>query len=130
MSFCPLISTFPSNLARIWGWFRTLQLQVVSRSCSIIFFVLEQDLSIYLSFHFSFSFDFTLWSAGTATCTNRQVTFFLCLFAAIAYYVIGRFVYITTKPTLAILLGHIYFCFERVLIALFFAAITIDSSFL
>ena len=49
-----------------------------SLSCSIVFFS-SLERSRYLSL-FSFSFSLTLWSAGTAKSTTRQVLFFLSFF--------------------------------------------------
>ena len=48
-----------------------------SLSCSTVFFN-SPARSMYLSF-FSFSFSFTLWSAGTAKATIRQVLLFLLM---------------------------------------------------
>ena len=52
---------------------------------------------------------------------------FLSQLTTFAYYVIDRFISITTKSTSAILLCHVYFCFDIVLMVLFSAAIGRDS---
>ena len=75
---CPLI---PESSSRLWGWFRAHQLQLVSPSlsCSIVVvFFNSLTRSKYLSL-FSFSFNFTLWSAGTVKSTIWQVFFYWLL---------------------------------------------------
>ena len=63
----------------LWWLYQAHQLQLVSPtlSCSLVFFSsLARSKHLNL---FSLSFNFTLWSAGTAKSTIRQVLFF-CFF--------------------------------------------------
>ena len=75
VSTCLWFLGLPVLLPSLWRFFRVHQLQLVSLSLSysIVFLVLWQGLSTYLSFIF------TQWSAETAKFTIRQDLSFLLL---------------------------------------------------
>ena len=79
VSTCPLASKSSSSFTNSLGIAQVHQLQLVSLSpsCSIVFCPLTR--SWYFSL-FSLSFNFTLWFAGTANSTIRQVLFFFFFF--------------------------------------------------
>ena len=78
-----LFPSFPVLVPILWSPYRARLLQLVSPSlsCCIVFFS-SLARSRYLSL-FSFSFSFTLWSAGTAKFTISQVLF--CLLTITRY---------------------------------------------
>ena len=90
----PLISKSSSPVPILWRPCRVRRLQLVSPSlsCSAIFFS-SLARSQYLS-HFSLSFSFILWSAGTTKTTIRQIVFFLSFFFFFFLLTVTRFSYL------------------------------------
>ena len=71
-----IFPSLPVSLSILWWPYQAHRLTIGITVTYMFhsFSVLKQGLEIYLSF--SFSFNFTLWSSGTAKFTIRQVFFF------------------------------------------------------
>ena len=81
-----IVLLFPSLPGRTDPLFEVHQLQLISPSVTIMFY--RAFSSLARSRYFSFSFIFTLWSAGTAKSSNRQVLSFFFFFFVVDYYLV------------------------------------------
>ena len=90
VSICPLISNFSSPFTNPLGIVPSAPTTVnITVTFTFLSFFSFLTRSKYLSL-FSPSFNYTLWSAGTAKFTIRQVFFFFLLFFLLTITRIGR----------------------------------------